>query len=186
MGRDKLPLTIGGTPLIERATGALTPLCDEVLVVGSPPGPLPPGTRPVPDLRPEFSGPLAGIEAGLAAARNPVVFVAAGDMPFLTARVVGGIAAHLGAGVRIAVPRHGGRVHPLCAAYDRGVLEDLSARLDDGDAAVWRVLEGIDGVEYLEGERLCRLGDPAHFLMNVNTPEDLEQAQRVARGRAEA
>jgi molybdopterin-guanine dinucleotide biosynthesis protein A len=42
-------------------------------------------------------------------------------------------------------------------------------------------LEGVDEVEYV-GAELRRFGDPDLFLMNVNTPEDLQRARdRAAR-----
>jgi molybdenum cofactor guanylyltransferase len=182
MGRDKLHLRVGGTTLLERVTTVLADACDETLVVGASADPPPRGTRPVPDLRPDRAGPLAGIEAGLAAASYPSVFVAAADTPFLTSGVVEGLVAHLAAGARIAVPRHGGRAHPLCAAYDRSVLGELSAQLDGGERSVWRALSSCQGLVYVEGEELRRLGEPARFLMNVNSPEDLDRAQRTDRG----
>jgi molybdopterin-guanine dinucleotide biosynthesis protein A len=180
MGRDKLHLKVGEMTLLERVTGTLADTCNEVLLVGTPLSDPPPGTRPVPDLRPGRAGPLAGIEAGLAAASHPSVFVAAADMPFLTRRVVEGLVGYLATGARIAVPRYDGRSHPLCAAYDRSALYGLSLQLDEGERSVWRALGHCEGVVYVEGEELRRLGEPARFLMNVNSPEDLEQARKTA------
>jgi len=40
-------------------------------------------------------------------------------------------------------------------------------------------LEGLDAVYYAE-EELRRFGDPDLFLMNVNSPQDLERARREA------
>jgi len=180
MGRDKLHLKVGETTLLERVTATLADTCDEILLAGTPRSDPPPGTRLVPDLRPGRAGPLAGIEAGLAAASNPSVFVAAADMPFLTDRVVDGLVGYLATGARIAVPRYDGRTHPLCAAYDQSALHDLSVQLDAGERSVWRALGHCEGVVYVEGDELRRLGDPARFLMNVNSPEDLERARRTA------
>ena len=182
MGLDKLLVVIGGVTLIERVVAPLKGACEEVLVVGATSAPLPPGTRPVPDLRSDRAGPLAGIEAGLAAARNPSVFVAAADMPFLTEAVVTGLSVRLGGDVRVAVPRHNGRRHPLCASYDRELLPTIRALLDDGERAVVRALGVCEGVEYVDEEELRRLGDPDLFLMNVNSPEDLARAERRERG----
>lgn len=177
MGRDKLPLTVGGVPLIRRVHDALAAHCDEILVVGgegAPPGL--PNTRCVPDLRPGREGPLAGMEAGLEAARHRRVFVAAGDMPFLPGDLVGHLLKRLGeGGARAVVPRHEG-LHPVCAAYDRGILPEIRAALDDGVRAVWRFLEGVEGVLYAD-EGLRDFGDPDIYLMNVNSPEDLERAR---------
>lgn len=183
MGRDKLPLEVGGVSLFCRVRHALAPHCAEVLAVGGEPGPrVPPGVRPVPDRRAGREGPLAGIEAGLAAARCPYVFVAAGDMPFLPERLVGSLLSRLRLGAVAAVPRYGGRVHPLCAAYDRDILAEVSAALDGGERAVRRFLRRLE-VEYVGEGELHRFGDPERFLLNVNSPEDLDRARSEADGR---
>jgi len=179
MGTDKLSLEVGGLPLLLRVHEALAARCGEVLVVGGQGARL----RGVPWIvgeRPGGQGPLAGLEAGLAAARNPLVFVAAGDMPFLPEALVGYLLGRLERGAAGAVvPRYRGRMHPLCAAYDRGLLPRVGSAFDGGVRAVRAFLEGLDEVEYV-GEELRRFGDPDLFLMNVNTPEDLERARGEA------
>ena len=185
MGRDKLRLTVGGVPLVRRVYDVLLGRCEEVLVVGS--GSLGqslsdglPEARTVPDLRPGRAGPLAGIEAGLASAGNETVFVVAGDLPFVPDELVGFLLDLLGEeGVRVAVPRHEGRLHPLCAAYRKEVLADLSFVLNLGVRAVHTFLENLDGVRCVE-EELELFGDPGLFLMNVNFPEDLERARYLS------
>lgn len=180
MGRDKLRLVVAGAPLLERVRAALATHCDEVLLVG-PTDPAPPGVRPVADLRPGREGPLAGIEAALAAAGHRRVFVAAGDMPFLAAKLVAHVLGLLDGSPPAVVPRHGGREHPLCAAYDaRLALPPLRAALDGGGRSVRAFLAGLGGVRYVEGDELAGLGDPALLLMNVNTPEDLARARALA------
>jgi molybdopterin-guanine dinucleotide biosynthesis protein A len=180
MGREKLSIEIGGLPLIEHVKNALSTSCHEVLVVGGSASQLE-GVRHVADERPGRQGPLAGLEAGLAAARYPHVFVAAGDMPFLSQRLVGYLLERLGrGGVPAVIPRYGGRSHPLCGAYLRTVLPRVRDALDDGVRAMQEFLEGIDGLEYV-GEELRRFGEPDLLLMNVNSPRDLERARREAR-----
>lgn len=182
MGRNKLDLTVGDEKLIHRVQDVLRGVCEEVLVVGAPVSkqrtPLE-HARSVADLRPGRLGPLAGLEAGLAAARNDRVFVAAGDMPFLPGELVEFLLEILGErDVRVAVPRYGGRLHPLCAAYRRDVLTDLSFVLNLGVRAAQEFLESLDGVRHVE-EELERFGDPEISLMNVNSPEDLQRARRM-------
>jgi molybdopterin-guanine dinucleotide biosynthesis protein A len=180
MGREKLSLEVEGVPLIQRVRDALTDSCQEVLLVGDS------GIRPervgfATGERPGSLGPLAGMEAGLTAATNRLTFVVAGDMPFLCEDLVGYLIQRLRArDVCAVVPRHGGGIHPLCAAYDREVLPLISAALDEGVRAVHEFLEGMDEVEYV-GEELRRFGDPDLLLMNVNSPGDLERARHEAR-----
>ncbi len=175
MGRDKLLLRVGAETLVERVTGVLSARCDEVILAGG--GTAPPGVLTVGDDRPG-QGPLAGMEAGLAAARFPRVFVAAGDMPFLSTDLV----AHLlrvlrESGALAAVPDDGGRTHPLCAAYSREVLPRLRSALDGGVRAAREFLRGLDPVVYVPRADLRSLGDPDLLLMNVNSPDDLARAR---------
>ena len=139
MGREKLSIEVDGLPLIEHVRDALAGRCDEVLVAGGG-GIRLDGVRYVADERPGGLGPLAGIEAGLAAARFDYVFVAAGDMPFLPGAWWGIFSsASNRAGGPAVVPRHGGRTHPLCAAYARTLLPLVGAALDRGSAGRVRV-----------------------------------------------
>jgi molybdopterin-guanine dinucleotide biosynthesis protein A len=138
--------------------------------------------RRVPDLRPG-RGPLAGIEAGLEAACLPRVFVAAGDMPFVPDALIGFLLDRISGGASAAVPVYRGRSHPLCAAYDRRILSVVSSALDEGIGAVRTLLDILGNVEYVN-EELLRFGDPELFLMNVNSPEDLDRARTALRGRS--
>jgi molybdenum cofactor guanylyltransferase len=179
MGREKMSIEVDGLPLIEHVENALSASCQEVLVVGGGGSQLE-GVRHVSDERPGRQGPLAGIEAGLAAASYPCVFVAAGDMPFLSQRLVGYLLKRLGQdNVTAVIPRCRGRSHPLCGAYARTLLPRVRTALDDGVRAVHEFLQGTGGVEYV-GEELRRFGDPDLLLMNVNSPRDLERARREA------
>jgi len=178
MGRDKLLLEVCGVPLLRRVHDALAARCAEIIVVGGDPAWLE-GVGRVSDERPGRLGPLAGMEAGLAAARNRLVFVAAGDMPFLSGDLIGYLLERLeGRGVSAVVPRHRGGTHPLCAAYDREVLPRVRAALDGGVRSMRGFLEDVGSVEYVEDE-LWGFGDPDLFLMNVNSPEDLGRARAL-------
>ena len=179
MGREKLSIEVADLTLIERVKNALTGPCREVLVVGEG-GIRLGGVRRVAGERPGKQGPLAAMEAGLAAANHHHVFVAAGDMPFLTRGLVGYLLERLErSGAPAVIPRYGGRIHPLCGAYARALSPQVGAALDAGARAVRTFLEGIEGIEYV-GEELRRFGDPGLLLMNVNSPQDLERARREA------
>ena len=180
MGRDKLPLKVGDTTLFARVREALASRCAEILIVGGG-GCVSPETRRVSDLRPGRQGPLAGIEAALLAARYQSVFIAAGDMPFLTGDLVGYLLGLLSDPLPAVVPHFGGRPHPLCAAYSRAVQPAVSSALDRGVRSVRGLFEGLPGVRYVGDEELRRCGDPNLLLLNVNSPEDLTRARAALR-----
>ena len=83
MGRDKRFLDLNGVSLLERVLARLRPLVSELIVVTRDPEPLAGlDARAVTDRYPGM-GVLAGVHAGLSAARNDWAFVVAGDMPLL-------------------------------------------------------------------------------------------------------
>jgi molybdopterin-guanine dinucleotide biosynthesis protein A len=182
MGQNKLPLTVGGSALLDRVLAALATRCDELLVVGGGNVSLgvPAPARRVEDLRTGAGGPLFGMEAAFTHARHRHVFVAAGDMPFLSGELVAYLLGLLDGECPAAVPRLGGREHPLCAAYDaRLVLPPLASALDRGEQAARPFLAGLAGVRYVGGKELSRFGEPERLLANVNTPEDLARAREA-------
>ncbi|MDQ3791581.1 MAG: NTP transferase domain-containing protein, partial [Actinomycetota bacterium] len=97
---------------------ALTSCCAETLVVGGGRYATP-ETRHIPDLRPGRQGPLAGIEAALIGARYRDVFIAAGDMPFVTADLVDYLLSLLSGHVLAVVPHFGAGPTP-CALHTGG------------------------------------------------------------------
>ncbi len=178
MGQDKLPLKVGDVALLDRVHNTLASCCEDVLIVGATEHALA-RARLIPDLRPYRQGPLAGIEAGLLAARHAHVFVAAGDMPFLTSDLIKYLLGLLSGRVRAVVPDIGGKLHPLCAAYEREVRSEVTAALDRGVRSLSGLLEGLPGVRYVGEKELRRFGDPELLLTNVNSPEDLAWARAV-------
>ena len=180
MGRDKLPLKVGKSTLLDRVHRALASHCWESLVVGAREEYALIQARLIPDVRPA-EGPLAGLEAALLAARYRSVFVAAGDMPFLTGDLVGYLLDLLYGHISAVVPCYGGILHPLCAAYGREIHPAVSAALDAGARAVRELLQSLPRVRYVREEELLRFGDPELLLVNVNSPENLARAQAVLR-----
>ncbi|HEX6350159.1 MAG TPA: molybdenum cofactor guanylyltransferase [Candidatus Dormibacteraeota bacterium] len=151
MGRPKASLPFGEGTLLEHVIRQLSPACSEVLVSGE---------GGLSDLHPG-AGPLAGIEAGLLAARHDLVFAVACDMPLLTAETARMVLA-AAAGHDAAVPRVKGRPEPAAAAYRRSAASAITAALEAGRYRAADVLRELD-VAWLDGL------DPALFT-NANDP----------------
>ncbi|MCP3917419.1 MAG: molybdenum cofactor guanylyltransferase [bacterium] len=194
MGRDKATLEFAGTSLLERALATLDGLCGKtVLACGATPR-YAELERPLVLDEIEAGGPLAGLAAGLAAARTEWTLALACDMPAVDGAFLSrllGVAASSDADVTIYQGERG--PEPTCAVYRHTCLDPVRSALARGErrmVAFWTEPSG-DGARPLrvtpvalercrtDEEGLTR-GDP---LLNVNTPADLGRArEQLARG----
>ncbi len=155
-GSPKALARFGSETLAERAWRLLGEACDERLAVGKQAdgGRLP---FPVLDDGTDVRAPLAGLVAGLRAARGEVIVALPVDCPLLEA---GDLRALAAACADAAVTQTG----PLPGAYRKSALPVLERRLAAGKLAIRDALAELDAP-------VVRL-DPAR-LANVNTPAEL-------------
>lgn len=167
MGRPKAWLEVGDTTLLRYVVERLAPAFSEVMVSFAEPEQL---EEPVPYRivfdRKRSTGPLAGLEAGLLAARNEVIFAVACDMPYVTQEVAQ-MAVAAARGCDAAIPRFDGRTEPVCGAYRRTALPFITGALNSGRLKTADIAGDLD-VTWLESL------DPAAF-RSLNTPQDLER-----------
>ena len=167
MGRPKPWIEVGETVLLRYVVERLAPAFSEVVVSFGEPEQMEQLVpyRVVFD-RKRAAGPLAGLEAGLLAARHEVLFAVACDMPYVTSSVAE-VAVAAARSCDAAIPRHDGLFEPVCGAYRKTALPTIVGALDAGNYVAHDVVESMD-VTWLEGL------DPAQF-ENLNTPADLER-----------
>jgi molybdopterin-guanine dinucleotide biosynthesis protein A len=167
MGRPKAWLEVGDTFLLRYVVDRLAPAFSEVMVSFAEPEqliePLP--YRIVFDRKPA-AGPLAGLEAGLLAARNELMFAVACDMPYVSPEFAQ-MAIVAARRSQAAIPRIEGRPEPVCGAYGRSALPAISEALDAGRLKTSDAVSMLD-VTWLEDV------DPDLF-RSLNTPDDLER-----------
>jgi molybdenum cofactor guanylyltransferase len=167
MGRPKAWLKVGDTFLLRYVVDRLAPTFSEVMVSFAEPEQL---LEPVPyrivfDRKPS-AGPLAGLEAGLAGARNEVVFAVACDMPYVT-QDLAQVAVAAARACDAAIPRVDGRPEPVCGAYRRSALPFITGAINTGRFRAADIAAELD-VTWLEGL------DPGLF-RSLNSPQDLER-----------
>lgn len=185
MGKDKWLLKFGGETVLERLVRVVEAHVDQIIVVlehsdaadaTSERLPEPVSThKKVTIVRDEAAGegPLAGIEAGLAAAGNEYSLILASDLPFVQwqpARML--LEACMSGTADCAVSLYDGRAHPLFGVYRKSRLPLLEAYRRGGGR---RVMEWVRSLHYLELEIPAEYGK---CLFNMNTPEDYELALR--------
>jgi molybdopterin-guanine dinucleotide biosynthesis protein A len=184
-GANKALLDVGGNTILGRILQALETLVSErILLVNDAPGPWTQvhQIKVVYDPRPH-AGVLPALAAGLDAATGDVCLAVACDMPFVS----GPLFAHLLEVQRrenadVVIPRSSGFVEPMHAVYRRQpVLKAIQSALERGEQRMISYFADVRVVEV--GEDEWREVDPSGLaFFNVNTPEDLEEARRIAAG----
>lgn len=168
MGRPKALLPVEGRTLIEWQVQRLAPEFAETLIAAAAPEQVPAALQASAVLdRQRGRGPLGGLEAGLSAARMPVVVVLACDVPSFSARLARTLVTRLVEEPRAdaAVPETPRGLEPLAAAYRReAALGAVSAALRAGDLRVRAMLDRLGS--------LIRVSLPE--LPNLNTPSDYQ------------
>jgi molybdopterin-guanine dinucleotide biosynthesis protein A len=168
---------VGGRRILDRLVDAFAEgLGQKPLLVANAPDAhrWRPDLRVSADLRPGF-GALSGLYSACHLAPAPVVVVA-WDMPFVPAGLIRALADGL-TGADACLPESGGRrgLEPMCAGYGSACLPAIAAAIDEGDLRAIsfhsRIKLGI-----LSAERVRAFGDPAVLFFNVNTSEDLAEA----------
>jgi molybdenum cofactor guanylyltransferase len=165
MGQPKALLPVGATTLVEWLAARVGDHFSEVLVSASDPRLVPRGLRIVRDRRAGHLGPLAGIEAGLAAAAHEAMVAIACDMPRATADLAEQL-VELSAGHDAAVPRVGGRPEPVFACYRQTAAWAVGEALDSGHFKAASALERMDVAWVDDAER--------ELFWNINTPRDYQ------------
>ncbi len=182
-GGDKALLKIGNETILDRVLARFGPQCERVILNanGNPARFAQFGLPVVPDDIPDFAGPLAGILAGLdwAAKNEPgIEWIASvpGDCPFVPRDLVLSLhAAREKTASPLACAKSGDWRHPVAGLWPVGLRADLRrALMDEGlhKIEVWTGRHGVAIAEWAD-----RPVDP---FFNVNRPEDLAEAGRIA------
>lgn len=157
-GSPKALAQFDGETLADRAWRLLGDACDERIAVGKqqdgldlPFDLLDDGTA--------VRAPIAGVVAGLRAARHDLAVVIPVDVPLLTAAALHELAA---ACRDVAMPPSG----PLPGAYRRTALPELERALADERLALRAAIAGLD---------VAIVDLDAALLVNVNTPDDVQR-----------
>lgn len=176
-GSDKGLVDFGGTPLIAAVIARLEAQVDELVINANRnlERYAQFGHRVVPDLRKDFPGPLAGLEAGVAATSSPLVLSVPCDAPFLPADLVLRLTGPIVADAADAtVASAGGRRQPVFCAFRRSCAGSLAHFLDGGGRKVDDWLAGLPRVAEVTF-------DQAECFANVNDTAELAAALAVRR-----
>ncbi len=173
-GAPKGGVSVAGRSLVARAVSVLDPLCAETVVVSGRPVPVD-GVEVVPD-RVSGCGPLGGLDTAVQEAEErglDAVLLLACDLPLMTTRVLGDVAAALDEHPAVAPSLDGRRIETLCSAWSTTVASAIHSELQAGHLALHDVFARVGGHVLSPDE----IGSPsAETFLNVNTREDAARA----------
>lgn len=177
-GQPKGLERVGDERIIDRVVRALEAAAGErpILVANAPDA-----ERWCPDLRvirdalPQ-RGSLSGIYTAVTAGPGPVL-VAAWDMPFLPVPLLQALVRGVD-GYDVFLPESGGRrgVEPLCGVYGPACADAIRRRLEREDLRAIGFHADVRAGTLALAE-VAQYGDVERMFFNVNTAEDLAQAE---------
>jgi molybdopterin-guanine dinucleotide biosynthesis protein A len=181
MGRDKALMPFLGRPLILRVVESLAAMADEVLITANNPTDYAFLGLPLfADLEPG-RGVLGGLYTALHAAKHPLVAVAACDMPFAS-RALFEYERDLliETGADVVIPSSADGLEPLHAVYRRATC--LPAIQEALMAGEWKLIAWFPAVKVrtLTPAETARHDPQGLAFLNLNTPEEFRQAERLA------
>lgn len=182
MGRDKGLVHFLGRPLVEHIILRVADLADEIFITTNQPEgyqfleyPL------IPDIIPGL-GALGGLYSALSTARSPLVGVIACDMPFVNPDLLRAEKDILQQTHEAAViPLHQNGIEPFHAVYRPEIcLPAIQKAIGEGLRRVDSWFDQVD-IHYLPETIFTKYDPQGIAFLNVNTPEQVQQAEEVAR-----
>ncbi len=175
MGESKIDIPFGGTSFLGRITETAREVFDRVVAVQRTDGQPIRGLETIYETAHELEAPFFGVRRALQHSTERC-FVIAVDYPLITAALLRHLRDRFEFSTAPAlVPVWNGQMQVLCAGYSPTLLP----RFEQQIAAKRFDLRGVlTDAEVVPEPRLREMfsGEP---LMNVNTPEELEEARRL-------
>ena len=177
-GSNKALIEINGVRLIERVIKVMASVFQRVILITNTPQEYAYLQLPMHEDLIKGLGPLGGILTGLEAISDEAGFFVACDMPFLNS----GLFRHmvvLRNDFDAVVPRVGWRIETLNTLYTKKALPAIKDLIESRDYQVIKFFDKIR-VRYLEEHEIRAFDPDLKSFFNVNSPEELLEAQKPA------
>ena len=168
-GVDKGLQPLRGKPMVEWVLARLAPQVGEIIINANQNRAAYErfGHRVVADDIAGFAGPLAGLHAGMKAAKHALVVTVPCDSPFLPMDLVSRLESCLN-GHDLAVAKTGEQPHPVFSLVRTALAHNLESFLLQGGRKIDAWYGSLRFVEVL-------FDDEADAFRNINTREELER-----------
>ncbi len=168
-GADKAKMLYKDKSLTANAYAILAPLCNELIVSSNQQAlGLAKGTKIVGDNYKNI-GPLAGLQATLAEAKNEICLVITCDTPLLNTAFYQFLLANL-ADFDAVIATENSKFHPLASVLKKSILPILEKNI---------LIQNYKILDILNQTNICKVDITKKFdakmLSNINTPTDFKQ-----------
>lgn len=190
-GNDKAVLKIDGRTMMDRCIERLSPQVDRVMISGND-GEARFGSdvEAIPDLLPDYAGPLAGILSSMRWAETYAphffwVVTVAVDTPFFPKDLVNRFVMAMGGPEpSVVLAQSGERIHPTFGLWPIALADDLEDFLASGErkTRLWASKHNCSQAHFT-GPVIDDIEIDPFF--NVNKPDDVPVAEAIASGLAE-
>jgi len=181
-GEPKGLRRVGGIRIIDRVASAIRAVTPEIVLVANTPDAAAwlAGARVHRDVRSE-RGSVVGLHTAIASIpADDIALVVAWDMPFVSAGLLALLTRRVRDGAAAAIPTSPAGPEPFCAAYTTACLAHIESAVARGDFRMSSIVGALANVSRVADAEVRSFGDPARLFFNVNTPADLERAERMA------
>lgn len=179
MGKDKALIPIQGMPMIEYIIRQIEDLGDELIIITNEPENYQQfGLPTYSDVIPNW-GALGGLYSAIFHSSKEVCLILACDMPFVNRSLMEYIIS-LSPGYDAVIPRLDKQFsEPFRAVYRKSCLEPIKSSIEAGKRRVNSFFDQVD-IRFVDGEEIAKFDPDAITFFNVNTPEELVEAERIA------
>lgn len=177
MGQDKALVPLAGRPMIEHILTRLAGLGEETIITTNKPEDYEYLDLPLASDEEPGAGALPGLRTALKAAHGDNVLVLACDMPFVNRLLVEYLLG-LAPAADVVVPRWQDTYQTMHAVYARkSCLRAVDKALEQGEQRMISFYSDVK-VHPVPPEEIAEIDPHGRSFFNVNTPEDLAEAER--------
>ncbi|MCB0034708.1 MAG: molybdenum cofactor guanylyltransferase [Anaerolineales bacterium] len=182
MGTDKGLVPLAGKLMIEHIISKVDLLGDELILVTNDTASYAYfGLRMVSDEEPG-AGALPGLKTALTAATGTYVLIVACDMPFLNRDLLKHqIDLAFDTGQDVVIPRWDGHLQTMHAIYKKeSCLPAVTYALEDNQKRMISFFPSVH-VHKIEPDEVAQYDPSGRSFLNINTPEELIEAEKLIR-----
>jgi len=170
MGMDKGFCALNGKPMVQYAIDVLKQVCDYIIISSNNEDYELFEFPVIPDLIRDI-GPMGGIYSGLKQSNTQDNFFISCDMPMVTVELVQHILS-LKEGYDAVIPTWNNYQEPMCAYYNKNILEKLSTLIQKGDYKLQNIIPKVNHRTVEITNKLDFYND--QLFANVNCGVDLK------------